>query len=258
METSPVTKHLDKYIVESLEREKELRPLMLYQGGVTEHRTRSVFAMLRFLRDNDIPKPLRAQEFLSSLPDERHKAGVHAKSIDSGGLIRWLCRLRENPSVYEIDKPLKDYIDWLWDNTASSLKYIRIRRISETAYRSRRNWRVIQSLGPPTEFYPYLPKGMQMESDILAAVHAIVPGHLREDVRADVCQDLIVSLLTGEASLGRLDDYVMKHIQSHRAMYGDAWGNVADSEGHRSKSVSVNTPLGGDNEWLTIEDTLKD
>lgn len=254
MKPAVVDKHLDKYIVESMEREKDLRPLLLYQGGVTEHRMRSVFSMLRFLRDNEIPKPLRCQEFLSSLPDERHKAGVHAKSIASSGIIRWLCRLRENPSVFEIDKPLKEYVDWVWENAQSSLKYIRLRRISETSYRSRRNWRVLQSLGAPTELYPFIPKNMTLETPILQAVHAIVPKYLEEDIRADVCQDLIVSILTGEASLGNLEDFVVSHLKTHRGMYGDRWGNVAGG----GKLVSMNAPARGRDDWQTIEDTLRD
>jgi hypothetical protein len=246
-------KHLDRYIVESMEREKELRPLLLFRGSMSEHRVRTLFALMRLLRDNDIPSPNQAQQFLSLLPDERHRSGLHAATIDSMSWIRWLCRLSQSPSVFEIDRNLKTYCDWLLAQTSSHSKFL-LERISETAFRTRRDWRRVsrprrirKEVDGITEFYPYLRERQELKDYLmLSAVHHAVSKSLPEDIRADICQDLIVSILAGEVSVDNCRDKIPEHLRSHRQMYGDRW-----------RTISLETPLGGDDR-RTIGDTLRD
>lgn len=250
-----VTKNLDAYIVESLEREKDLRPLLLFRGQATEHRARTMFALIRLLRDNDVPTPPDAVSLLEALPDERHRSGLHAKTLPSMSLTRWIARLKQAPAVFDIDRNLREYVEWVWNSIPPRSRFL-LAPISATAYRSRRAWRLVQkALGEPTQLYPFITKDRTADNAILAAVHSAVPKYLAEDIRADVCQDLIVSILTGEVSLDNLSEIVPQHLKAHRDMYGDRWANVKGA-----KLISLNAPMyahenGG---WLTVEETLKD
>lgn len=77
-------------------------------------------------------------------------------------------------------------------------------------------------------FYPYLihkPKEGDDERALLLAVHNAVPKHLPEETRADVCQDLLVSILAGEITqdqiVGNVKGYLAKIRKLHPWKYGD-------------------------------------
>jgi len=67
---------------------------------------------------------------------------------------------------------------------------------------------------PPTplpEFYPFLTGGEQ-SCDLLLAVHSLVPP-LPEELRQEVCQDAIVTVLSGACSLLELPDRMNEIIR---------------------------------------------
>lgn len=64
-------------------------------------------------------------------------------------------------------------------------------------------------------YYPYLahdPQNKESGSDLVALANRLVPTTLPHDIRADVCQELIVSILAGEITRDQALDHVQKHI----------------------------------------------
>lgn len=63
-------------------------------------------------------------------------------------------------------------------------------------------------------YYPYLahdPKSANGH-DLVLLANKLVPQGLPHDIRADVCQELIVSILSGQVTRDQAHDYVQKHI----------------------------------------------
>jgi len=242
---------LDIYVVEAAEREIELRPLLLFKGNLTEHRCRSLFAVTRFLRDNEIMKFAQAESFLTPLETERHTAGLH-KRVYAGSLLSFFRRMRQCPDVCDMDAGLEDYICEVLENQAGFTKYIRLDPIPATStdHHTQRAWRLVRTPRAIrkeqerlSEFYPYLPKSLGIEDNLLRTIHEAVSRGLPDDIRADLCQDLVVSVLSGDVSLENVREAIPLHLRTHRRMYADRW-----------RLLSLETPIGdGD---MTIGDTL--
>jgi hypothetical protein len=80
---------------------------------------------------------------------------------------------------------------------------------------------------PLTEFYPYVTSQNQQEHDFLLAVEALVPKSLPNWARADICQDMIVAVLTGEATIENIRDAVPRYIKWFFAKEPSKYGNLS-------------------------------
>lgn len=90
--------------------------------------------------------------------------------------------------------------------------------------------------------YPYLGAGTINNSDLLSAINALVPHTLPQDVRADVCQEMIVDVLSGILPLAEAAAKMRKYIT--RA-YGD-----------RYRAISLDAPMRGFDD-LRMIDTIE-
>lgn len=66
---------------------------------------------------------------------------------------------------------------------------------------------------PLTEFYPYITAQPTEEHNFLIAVDSLVPKALPNQTRADVCQDMIVAILSGDVTLENLKDGLPKYLK---------------------------------------------
>lgn len=247
MHGQPVTKNVDNYILTAAEREAELRPVLLFKGNMSEHRARTLFCLTQFMRDNDITQLGAGLKLVDSALDIRHRTGSHAAKQDTMTWSRWLARMKTAPKVFSLDPPLKEYVDELWEGLHWRHRF-KLSPIPELTNRSRREWRVRPAMPEMTEYYPFSRENLS--NNLLWLVHSAVPKHLEEDIRADVCQDLIVSVLAGEVSRLNLGKAVPQILKRHRAMYGDRW-----------KTVSIETPMYdkfGSETPVTLRDFLED
>lgn len=112
---------------------------------------------------------------------------------------------------------------WIAEKKAERDKLRADRRIAKEAEKARRKL----ASSPRALFYPYLihkPSNGDKERQLLLAVHDAVPKRLPDHIRADVCQDLIVAVLSGDISQDDLRDssswYVGKVIKQHPFKYG--------------------------------------
>lgn len=96
---------------------------------------------------------------------------------------------------------------------------------------------------PRIEFYPFLTETPQAEHALLLAVDKIVPKGLNADTRADVCQDLLVDIISGDLTLAELHAAVPVYIRRFFKR-NSAW-----------KHLSIDAPIFG-NGTCTLADVL--
>lgn len=98
-----------------------------------------------------------------------------------------------------------------------------------------------------TEFYPYISVTPTEDHDLLLAVDRLVPKGLNPDTRADICQDMLVAVLSGDVSLEGLAGSRPKYIKEFFKMFPAKYGHL-----------SLDSPLmyGGDAMDKTLGDTI--
>lgn len=80
---------------------------------------------------------------------------------------------------------------------------------------------------PLTEFYPYVTTENDQEHEFLLAIEKLVPKSLPNWARADICQDMIVAVLTGEATLDNIRDAVPRYIKWFFAKEPSKYGDLS-------------------------------
>lgn len=163
--------------------------------------------------------------------------------------MRWFfTRVWHNKAILNLKPELKDYIEFVCENSrvpngkvTRPLGLLRINNDGDGAlqrlpwrtpewYRAQRGARprtpriVRPRLPPMTEFWPYISSQPTEDHGLLLAVDRLVPRGLNEQVRADVCQDMMVSILSGEITLDNLQDsrpeYLKKMFKGLPSKYG--------------------------------------
>lgn len=184
----------------------ELRPLLLFNGNLTEGKAISRFNFLRAAMDAEVSTLTEFTKLSIGANDDAHLCGFHAKfGWERMGIQGFLGRVLDSPTILDRTTGVKDYIHWICGNTVNCHP-LKLTRISEASYRSRRDWRRRQRVAPMAEVYPYIVGTPTNDHDLLLAVESLVPKTFLADERADLCQDMIVSILTGEISLDNLRD----------------------------------------------------
>lgn len=95
----------------------------------------------------------------------------------------------------------------------------------ETGMNYRTAWRFSKMVRPfagnarprlAEQAWPYMPEKKAIDGAALVlAVNAAVPKTLPEQVRADVCQDLIVGVLSGDITESELKPHIQAYIRKH-------------------------------------------
>lgn len=205
--------------------EKHLTPLLAYRGNLTLGRAHRLFNLVVSAMEHDASTADITQRLLHN-PEHSQLCGPE-KPVQHMGLCGILSRLEDNPSVLALVPHLSEYVRGLGGFRYSPT------RVSPTTSRRREmgagGWRVfvpkprkVKAVKEPrraskartatrlpgsnlrgrvTEsiVYPFLiHDGGKPEHDLLRRVNAAVPKHFPPEMRADICQDLIVGILTGE------------------------------------------------------------
>lgn len=90
--------------------------------------------------------------------------------------------------------------------------------------------------------YPYIGEGTINNSDLLTAINTIVPRELPPDIRADVCQEMIVDVLAGILPLETAGEMMKKY--------------VTRAYGERFRLLSLDAPMRGF-DGLRLVDTIE-
>lgn len=99
---------------------------------------------------------------------------------------------------------------------------------------------------PVSEFYPFISGSPTEDHDLLLAVDALVPKGLNNATRADICQDMLVAILSGETTLENLADSRPKYMKQFFKQFPGKYGHL-----------SLDAPIDfGDGTFRTIADTI--
>lgn len=197
---------------------KFLWPLCLYRGSMSQGQAHRLwnFALLMMAAEAET---LQDGMSLAHNPAYAQLCGP-VNRPQKLTMYSFFGRLWDNPDVTENIPHFTEYVRSL-DLGPSWLKRVDL----ETAEQYCAPWR--KSLHPdhdPREikpesgaqplYYPYLahdPKKSDGE-DLVVLANKLVPKGLPHDIRADVCQELIISILSGEITRDQAHDHVHKHI----------------------------------------------
>lgn len=207
--------------------EIELRPLLLFRGGLTIGRAKTCFNFLRYAMEAKLPTMAEIWRASSGDNDIAHLCGFHARSgWQRMGMSGFFSRVLQSPSLLTKTPALRDYIYWVVDQTPRGVIYP-LDRLSEIGSRkSLHEWRrpAKKRVAPMAEVYPFITTTPTEDHDLLLAVDRLVPKNISADSRADICQDMIVAILLGEISLDNLRDstpqFVKRIYQQMPSKYG--------------------------------------
>lgn len=164
--------------------------------------------------------------------DLTHLCGFHKLRFDQSrwAQMRWFwTRVWNNAEILTLKPQMKDYIEYVCEN--SRVRWGRYTRPMGLMYGEHLPWRTPEwfrarsgrkprtprvirpKLSPMAEFWPFVSTAPSEEHDLLVSVDKLVPRSLAEDVRADICQDIIIALLSGEATLDNVRDALPRYIK---------------------------------------------
>jgi hypothetical protein len=230
--------------------ETELRPLLLFKGGLTPGRAKACFNLLRVAMDAELPNATEITRLSKGPDDTAHLCGFHAKSgWQRMGMMGFFSRILQSPSVLGRTKGLEEYVRWVINQTPNAFIF-NLDPIAPLNTWSTREWRrppsVRKQRQPMAEFYPFITTTPTEDHELLLAVDRMVPKGISADIRADVCQDMIVSLLLGETTLDNLRDSTPQFV---KRLYKE----MPSKYGH----LSLDAPLiYGDGKSRTLGETI--
>lgn len=192
-------------------------PLLLFRGNMTIGRAQALWNLTLALKEAEVDTIAKACILSGEAKDLSHLCGRHA-AVQNLQLRMFWTRLMQSPSVLDSEPNLEEYIRHVVRISRSYL--LRLDHIPRESIWSRQPWRkarrtaTIASNEPaPPSFWPFLTAEPTDEHTLLLAVDGAVPKTLPEHIRQDVCQDLVVAVLSGDVSIGNLQDATPKYIK---------------------------------------------
>lgn len=211
--------------------EKHLKPLIMYRGAVTLGAAHRMWNLIVAGMEQDCTFSDITQR-LQHNPEFSHLCGPE-KPKQRMGLIGFLSRLEDNPKVAAETPGLLEYSRYLGGS-----RY-RLERVSNTTFRRRNmgagGWRTFKNAPskPRAEqrdalVYPFLiHDGGRPEHDLLKRVNAAVSRSFPPHMRADICQDIIVGILSGEFDAQDLALPAKEMTKRMFKMFPTKWGDLS-------------------------------
>lgn len=228
-----------KLVVEVGKRpDKEFVPMVRYRGAVSIQRTKALLSFVLSMKEANICTTAQICKVSKESRDLVHLEGLHAP-LQNSTLYSIFSRLHYNPKFTESYSGLREYI-----HSVPGIFFYEPTRISWTSTDSLWSWRKVKKperiweQKPAPLFYPFAaPKSQAVsECELLTAVHAVVPKGLPSQLRADICQELIVQILSGDVSFADIQDdprhYVGELLKQHPGRYGPISLDSADEDGN--------------------------
>lgn len=238
--------------------ERELLPLALFKGQTSLGDVQAMWNMTQALRVAEIDTCADASRFVGTNPDIAHAAGLHPSMSDTqngafgGKLQRLTARIFSAPDGVKIDRETTEYLRHVM-NRSHRLIITGLVPIDRYSPYSRVAWRRPRPklLGPDTPVNPSWPFVTETRTpdiegmDVLTAVDALIPKGLPNQLREDVCQDVVLAVLTGEVDLDALREpgapWLKDIFKRYRTKYG---------------TVSLDAPPPWDKNGRTLLETL--
>lgn len=254
--------HIKEYAL-APKNDREFIPLTMFQGGVSIGQVQTWMNVIHAMKTIEAKSTTEARAIVTALPDAAHICGRHHRM--GADQIRGFFNRLNSASAFVVDTDTRDYLrGFIRDNRL--LMYM-LSPIKDFDRRARRAWRVLRKtcrqcsrvLGPHRSVFcsepcatgyrneqarlrpsragqqsrkipavwPFLSQAATREHELLLKVDCAVPKSLPHQMREDVCQDLIVSVLSGEVSIDQLQGSVAKHIANVFKMHPTKYGPLS-------------------------------
>lgn len=220
--------------------EKYLTPLLYYRGAYTLGRAHRMynFAVAAMLAECETAADMTQR--LAHNPDYSHLLGPAARPQLST-LRAFYGRLLDNPHIANETPGLLDFVRSTappWTTRLDRLSRIthdpRVRWVGdwriyvprESERKPREPRKFVLREKPADLVYPFaIHDGGKPEHEMVRLVNDIVPKGLPPDMRADICQDLIVGMLTGHFTKGDLYKPMKQIMREVQAASPSKWGD---------------------------------
>lgn len=245
---NPATQHMRKVPLANLENriikpgfEKHLEPLLYYKGNITLGRVHRLWNFGVGMMLQGCQSLADGTERLGKMQEFSHLCGPSTAPQHSS-LSSFFSRVLQTPQVHGEDPEFIEYIRSLkfWRFTLESLP--RVTHIPDARWVG--DWRVYEPY--PYEKYARHPKGERTvarppkalthrliheggdaQHRLLAMVDRAVPRRLPPDLRADICQDLIVGILCGDFAEDDLRLPVKEMTRRVQKMFPSKYGPIS-------------------------------
>ena len=206
--------------------EKKFGPLLLYMGAMNRGRAHRLWNFVLLMMAAEAETLSDGLKLIHN-PAFAQLCGPVRAPIKTS-LWSFFFRLYDNPLVTKNIEGLTEYVKMMGADQAWRLR--RVDRFTDRINCA--EWRVSthenagqdyrdRERGVPQSqqlFYPFMvhnPTEPDGARDLVLLVNQAVPDRWPEQIRADVCQEMIVGLLSGDIAVGELRDSVQKYWQKH-------------------------------------------
>lgn len=214
-----------------------------------EGRKESLWKFTRLLLEAEVPTIDLIHQVGTQSSDLVHLSGLHRlgsrTTCKADELRHFWGQLWQTAGLLQSLSGLREYIADVCEVGYKASRGRHAYRLFIGMDNERRPWRTPEwyearkpvrlPIEPLSEFYPYITKRPTEEHDFLMAVDSLVPKYLPNATRADVCQDMIVAILSGDVTLDNLKDGLPKYLKmfmkgapskyGHLSLDGPAGGN---------------------------------
>lgn len=219
--------------------QKRLVPLFLFRGTKPFHVLKMWnFTMAMLLAEVGSYRDAGA---LGMKSDLTHLCGAHA-NIGGSSVRSFFSRLRGAQSLTDSVPGLTEYVEWIhpqpcvltpvsaFTNDPDCTVFWRTYDpwLNHLPTKPKvRPWKDKQSVADLQ--YPYIKPQAKPRDDaaLLLAVHDLIPTRCPHDVRSDLCQDLVLSILAGEHTLGSIESAIPEFLKKARKLMPDRYGTVS-------------------------------
>lgn len=194
--------------------EKQFIPLLLFRGNLKMGRAMSLWNFTLAMKDAEIPSLAMMAKIGRESPDLLHYCGLH-HSLPLGSVRQFLSRVWSSPEMLRLEPGLRDYLGYAAAEDPCGL--FTLTPIARWSVWSKQGWRRVRPASSPEvpQFYPFLLNAEPSpEHNLIMLVDGAVPRGIPEQMRADVCQDMIVGILSGELSEEHIADQAAAYVRS--------------------------------------------
>jgi hypothetical protein len=227
----------------AIEKAKEIicEPVGLTLSG----RNQNLLKFTRLCMASEVQTINEIEAIKSGSHDLVHLSGVHKFRYSSlkAEELRWFwsCLWRDGKFMYQV-KGLREYIIDVLEASSSKGGWCKRPmglflgnsgwgratypwRTSEWYAERRANSRV--PFVPVSEFYPYITSEPNEEHQFLLEIDSLVPKGLPNEMRSDVCQDMIVAVLSGQTTIENLKDSRAQYIKQFYKQFPVKYGHLS-------------------------------
>lgn len=228
MEWQPLEKLADHIIMPGID--KHLEPLLYFRGHASLGRIHRLwnFTLAAKIQGcasmSDIVK-------LSHNPEFSHLCGT-TNPVKMVGAVGFMNRLRQSPEVTANVPELTEWCKYILPD------FWTYQRVSPFSAQKRCAWwrtyspkkigrsrNVKQLCSADRLFYPFIAYDPRRSdgASVIEAVNLAVPHGLPEDIRADICQDMVCAILAGDLRLEDVKGGVADFVRRGRKMFANKW-----------------------------------